>query len=263
MWGQWNEVFRQVLGYAERSLVSELREVRNLWAHQNAFTSDDTYRALDSAHRLLTAISAPEARDVDRMKQELLRIRYEEQARRESRKASVVPIEGKPSAGLRPWRQIVTPHPDVASGRYQQAEFAADLGQVHRGEGSSEYRDPREFFSRTYITDGLKGLLTNGATRLSGKGGDPIVELQTNFGGGKTHSMLALYHLFSDVPASELPGAGEVLADAEIKCPTGVRRAVLVGTALSPAQPLRLIGGGRPVNTLWGEMAYQIGGRCV
>lgn len=260
MWGQWNEVFRQVLGYAERSLVSELREVRNLWAHQNAFTSDDTYRALDSAHRLLTAISAPEARDVDRMKQELLRIRYEEQARRESRKASVVPIEGKPSAGLRPWRQIVTPHPDVASGRYQQAEFAADLGQVHRGEGSSEYRDPREFFSRTYITDGLKGLLTNGATRLSGKGGDPIVELQTNFGGGKTHSMLALYHLFSDVPASELPGAGEVLADAEIKCPTGVRRAVLVGTALSPAQPLRLIGGGRPVNTLWGEMAYQIGG---
>ncbi len=73
--------------------------------------------------------------------------------------------------------------------------------------------------------------------------------------------MLALYHLFSDVPASELPGAGEVLADAEIKCPTGSKKGCTgVGTALSPAQPLRLIGGGRPVNTLWGEMAYQIGG---
>ena len=94
------------------------------------------------------------------------------------------------TSGLKPWREIVTPHPDVASGRYQQAEFAADLGQVHRGEGTDEYKNPTEFFRRTFLTDGLKHLLVNALLRLSGKGGDPVVELQTNFGGGKTHSML-------------------------------------------------------------------------
>ena len=100
-------------------------------------------------------------------------------------------------AGLKPWREIVTPHKDVASGRYQQAEFAADLWQVHLGEGTDEYRDPVEFFRRTYLTESLKGLLVGAIHRLAGRGGDPVVQLQTNFGGGKTHSMLALYHLFS------------------------------------------------------------------
>ena len=82
-------------------------------------------------------------------------------------------------------------------GRYQQAEFAADLWQVHLGEGADEYRDPEEFFRRTYLTESLKGLLTTAVRRLAGQAGDPVVQLQTNFGGGKTHSMLALYHLFS------------------------------------------------------------------
>jgi hypothetical protein len=64
MWDQWHNVFKNILGHAERSLVSELREVRNKWAHQEAFSSDDTYRALDSAARLLTAVSATEAETI-------------------------------------------------------------------------------------------------------------------------------------------------------------------------------------------------------
>ena len=85
--------------------------------------------------------------------------------------------------------------PRVASGRYQQAEFAADLWQAHLGEGTDEYRDPVEFFRCTYLTESLKRMLTGAVQRLTGGGGDPVVQLQTNFGGGKTHSMLALYHL--------------------------------------------------------------------
>jgi predicted AAA+ superfamily ATPase len=71
-------------------------------------------------------------------------------------------------AGLPPWREVITPHPDVASGRYQQAKFAADLGQVRRGEGADEYRDPREFFDRFFLTEGLRHLLTNALRRLAG-----------------------------------------------------------------------------------------------
>src|SRR6266567_3486128 len=261
MWDQWNVVFRNVLGQAERSLVSEMREVRNKWAHQEPFSTDDAYRALDSVQRLLTAVSAADqASEVERQKQELLRIRFEEQARKEVRKAAVAPIEGQPAVGLRPWREVVTPHPDVASGLYQQAEFAADLAQVARGEGTDEYRHPREFFQRTYLTEGLRHLLTNALLRLETNAGDPVVELRTNFGGGKTHSMLALYHLVSGVPVSDLSGIEPVLQKAGVSWPPRAQRAVLVGTALSPGQA-HTKPDGTVVRTLWGDLAWQLLGK--
>jgi hypothetical protein len=183
-------------------------------------------------------------------------VRFEEQARRETKKAAVAPIEGQPTSGLKPWREVVTPHPDVASGRYQQAEFAADLGQAYRNEGADEYRNPTEFFRRTFLTDGLQHLLSGALQRLSSTGGDPVVELQTNFGGGKTHSMLALYHLFSGVAPGDLPGIEPVLQAAGVPRPPQAQRAVLVGTALSPGQVHRKPDG-TAVRTLWGELAWQ------
>lgn len=259
MWMHWNDVFKKTLGHAERSIVSELRDVRNKWAHQQSFSTDDAYRALDSMERLLTAVAADEARELANMKQELLRIRFAEQARREKRRASVAPTEGRPAPGLKPWREIMTPHPDVASGRYQQAEFAADLYQVYQGKGAPEYRDPREFFHRTFLTDGLRHLLKNALYRLNGDGGDPAIELQTNFGGGKTHSMLALYHMVGGTPAGELAGIDEVLQEVGTDWLPRANRAVLVGTALSPGDTVQKPDG-TVVRTLWGEMAWQLGG---
>ena len=114
------------------------------------------------------------------------------------KRQAALPLTGAPAPGLRPWREVIEPHPDVAAGRYAQAEFAADLGQVARGDAGDEYGDPRLFFERTYLTTGLSELLVTSLQRLAGKPeGDPVVELQTNFGGGKTHSMLALFHLVS------------------------------------------------------------------
>ncbi len=260
MWDSWHEVFRRTLGPGERSLVSELRNLRNKWAHQHAFSSDDAYRALDSAGRLLTAISAPQADEIDKMKMELLRLRFDEQVRAEKRKAAGTAIEGAGPANLKPWREVVTPHKDVASGRYQQAEFAADLWQVYLGQGTDEYRDPREFFRRTFLTDSLQRLLVGGILRLTGQGGDPVVQLQTNFGGGKTHSMLALYHLFSGTPPSELPGLEAVLREAGTDLLPPVSRVVLVGNRISPGNPVTKPDG-TSVRTLWGELAWQLGGR--
>jgi len=202
IWEAWNDVFGRTLGRAERSLVQELRDFRNKWAHQEPFSSDDADRALDSMARLLTAVSAPQADEVAKMKLELRRLIYDEQVRSEKRKVGGSLIETAATGTLKPWREVVTPHADVASGRYQQAEFAADLWQVHLGEGSAEYKEPQEFFRRTFLTESLKRLLVGGVQRISGKGGDPVVQLQTNFGGGKTHSMLALYH-FDMVPVGD------------------------------------------------------------
>jgi hypothetical protein len=235
MWNQWNTVFCRTLGLAERSLVSELREVRNRWAHNDAFTSNDAYRALDSVGRLLSAVSAPQAVEAEQMRMDLLRAQFDEQRRSEMRKASFQPTEGKPQGGLPPWREVVTPHPDVSSGRYQQAEFAADLWQVYQNEGSDEYKHPTEFYRRTFITEGLRQLLSRALSRLAGKGGDPVVELQTNFGGGKTHSMLALWHLFSGTPASELPGAEELVTEAGGSIPRGCTGLSLWARRFPPA----------------------------
>ncbi|MDP2181894.1 MAG: Swt1 family HEPN domain-containing protein [Actinomycetota bacterium] len=260
MWDAWNDVFGRTLGRAERSLVQELRDCRNKWAHQEPFSSDDADRALDSMARLLTAISATEADEVGKMKMELRRLTYDEQVRGEKRKAGGSLVEASTTGTLKPWREIVTPHADVASGGYQQAEFAADLWQVHLGEGSDEYKDPQEFFRRTYLTESLKRLLVGGVQRISGKGGDPVVQLQTNFGGGKTHSMLALYHLFSGANASELAGVDAVLAEAGVKSLPKAKCVVLVGNKISPGNPVTKPDG-TVVHTLWGELAYQLGGK--
>jgi len=258
MLGQWDEVFRYTLGPPQRSLVHEIRTVRNDWAHEQTFSTDQTYRALDSMKLLLQAISAAEqARELERQASDVLRTKFTEQARTEGRRVEAA--SGQPLAGLPPWREVITPHEDVYSGRYEQAEFAADLAQVYRGEGESEYRDPREFFRRTFLTEGLRRLLGNALRRLSGAGGDPVVELQTNFGGGKTHSMLALYHLFSGTLASDLAGVEPLLRGAGVSFAVKANRAVLVGTALSPGQ-IDTKPDGTTVRTLWGEMAWQLGG---
>jgi predicted AAA+ superfamily ATPase len=262
MWDSWNDVFRDTLGPTERGLVGEIRGHRNNWAHQNAFSGDDTDRALDSIARLLTSVSAPEADEVNKMKSELRRLIYEEQSRAERRKTNTIVLES-PVGTLKPWREVVTPHKDVASGRYQQAEFAADLWQVHIGEGTDEYRKPVEFFRRTYLTASLKSLLTGAMRRVTGGGGDPVVQLQTNFGGGKTHSMLALYHLFSGTSPGELLGVDAVLADSGVaKLPPKVTRVVLVGNKISPGNPTTKADG-TVVRTLWGELAWQLGGRAA
>lgn len=260
MWETWNEVFRKTLGFSERSLVSEIRDWRNKWAHQEPFSSDDAYRALDSAGRLLSAVSAAQADDVDKMKMELLRVRFDEQARSEKRKSASTAIESGVTGNLKPWREVVMPHADVASGRYQQAEFAADLWQVHLGEGTDEYRNPVEFFRRTYLTESLKGMLVGAVQRLTAGGGDPVVQLQTNFGGGKTHSMLALYHLFSGIAPTELAGIDEVMAAAGASRIPTARRVVLVGNKISPGNPATKPDG-TIVRTLWGELAWQLGGK--
>ncbi len=259
MWELWNDAFHDVLGQAERTLVSELRNVRNRWAHQQAFSYEDTHRALDSMERLLRAVAADrEAREIEQMRHEVLRVLFDEKRRVEERRRQRAVMEGAPQAGLAPWREVVTPHPDVASGRFTLAEFAADLAQVARGEAAPEYQDPVEFFRRTFMTGGLRELLRRAVLRLTGGAGDPVVELQTTFGGGKTHSMLAVWHLAGHPDPLELPGVEEVLREAGVSAADWrpARRAAFVGTAFSPAETH--VVNGIEVRTAWGAIAAQL-----
>ncbi len=160
---------------------------------------------------------------------------------------------------LKPWREIAEPHEDVRKGTFVQAEFAADITRVHTGTASPEYQNPALFFERTFITEGMALLLDSVVKRLAGKGGDPVIQLQTAFGGGKTHTMLAVYHLASGkVPASEMPGIPNIIDKAGVSELPRARIAVLDGIKASPNQPVQH--GSVQVHTLWGDLAWQLGG---
>lgn len=154
---------------------------------------------------------------------------------------------------LKPWREIAEPHEDVRKGTFVQAEFAADITRVHTGTASPEYQNPALFFERTFITEGMALLLDSVVKRLAGKGGDPVIQLQTAFGGGKTHTMLAVYHLASGkVPASEMPGIPNIIDKAGVSELPRARIAVLDGIKASPNSrfsmaPFRLI----PCGVIW------------
>lgn len=255
---RWEEVFRPQLGNSLRSLVFELRDTRNRWAHNAAFSPAEAYRALDSIRILLEAVDAHEADEVRQAQDEVGRIMYErERTKEEAASSNVVDA---PTKGLKPWRQVILPHDDVAAGRFNVAEFAADLELVRTGDPqtSPEYRDPIPFFERTYLTHGLRDLLRDGLRRIAGLGGQPVYNCQTNFGGGKTHSLIALYHLFSGVQAADLPPEARALVEAEVTEIPAVRRAVVVGNRFGAGE-VHVKPDGTEVNTLWGEIAWQLG----
>lgn len=112
------------------------------------------------------------------------------------------------------WWQVVIPHKDIREKSFSEAVFAADLGDVVGGTAPEEYRDPRLFFEKTYLTAGLKNLVRNVLSRLSTGKGDPVIQLQTPFGGGKTHALLTLYHLVKSFgQLTHLEQLQELLAD--------------------------------------------------
>ena len=165
-------------------------------------------------------------------------------------------MSGTPSLAyaLRPWTDVVRPHPDVASGDLALGTYAANLAAVALG-GQAEpvYRDAEAFFAATYFTPTMVELLQDVYRALGGEGGDRVVQLKTPFGGGKTHSLLALYHL-----ARSRDTAARVPELDRIPDPGAVRVCVLSGEYLDPARGRAVEG--RTIRTLCGELAYQVGG---
>jgi hypothetical protein len=152
---------------------------------------------------------------------------------------------------LQNWWEIVTPHKDIINGHFDESIFAADLGNVLENNAPIEYLDAATFYEKTFLTKGLKDLLVSVAKKTSGKGGgQSVIQLQTPFGGGKTHSLLALYHLFNaETKLSHVKPIQAILKAANLTQVPKVRVAAFIGThanALTDKTP-------------WGEIAEQLG----
>ena len=253
-----------------RSAIGIITEARNQVSHPGTKDIDPSY-ALSRLHDIadvLGQINAPEQkREVESIRDKLL-----------TRAAPTVDTKPKlprrKAADLKSWRDVIRPNTDVIEGSFRKSEFAADLQEVFEGRAKTpEYGETEIFFNQTYITPGLRELLVNTLKRLGGKGGNPVIQLKTGFGGGKTHSLIALYHLVTGINIlRELPTKSEYArlqkeiedifeeAEWEHKAPLNANVSVLVGTYLSTTDADETKQG-NPLNTLWGMMADQLGGQ--
>jgi len=156
---------------------------------------------------------------------------------------------------MKAWREVMVPHADIRKGQFDEAVFAADLSDVVAGRGPQEYRDARTFFAKTCPTAGLQKVLLTVLGRLTGTHpGEGVIQIQTPFGGGKTHSLIALYHAVCHPEATgrlmgEVSPELERTLEALRQMSPAPRVAVFVGTAfdaLGPTAP-------------WGDIARQLG----
>ena len=155
----------------------------------------------------------------------------------------------------KPWPLVATPHDDVQSGRFDLAQFAANLGAVDANDPGcpAVYRDPAAFFAATWPTAALRELLRHVCAVLSGGQGDRVLQLRTPFGGGKTHTLIALLHLLRSRGALHSRG----LVESNWPDPGDVRVVVLPCLDLSAAAG-REVGDGVHLRTLWGELAWRL-----
>jgi hypothetical protein len=151
---------------------------------------------------------------------------------------------------MRAWYEVIKPRADILSGELNEAIFAANLADVLQGRAPLEYRDPAHFFQQTYPTRGLINLLATVAKRLASGVGDSVIQLQTPFGGGKTHALISLYHLFRHgMQYRDAALVCQSLERAGLDALPEVRIACFVG---EDADPLK-------GKTPWGALAEQLG----
>ena len=281
----WREVFQGSTG-GERQVGHRMHVIavgRNQVAHPDAQDVDifSTIEHLSSIRAVLFAIRAQDEANKINEIINAYPIQVESSGENgniaEPTKATVPDVSREPPTksknGVRPWREVIAPHPDVISSDLTNDTFAADLKVVaEAATGYDEYTDPVEFFNRSYLTPGLKDLMVNTMKRTNGLGGSPVIQMKSGFGGGKTHSLIALFHLvksgvrLANDDARLVPQARGALQ--EVFDTVGILQsetasakvAVISGTDRSVSEWTRSEDGTR-LNTLWGYMAYELGGQ--
>ncbi len=286
----WPQVFRPVMKPGDRTNLSIAFEARNATSHAaGAIEPMQAVIYLSGVQNLARAIGARAVADaIGTLLTEQMADVHAAQAEpaeppigAPAATAQVVPSSpARPKLGVRApaarslfpedngrlpgWRDVAPPHPDVLSPAITAFDFAADLASVVDGRAPPAYQDAREFFGGTYLTQGLKAVLQRALRRLAVQGGEPVIGLQTGFGGGKTHTMLALYHLANTPEARTLPGLEPLFAEMGLeRLACGGRVYVFVGSADGTDLKVGETASGRRINTIWGALAHRLGGETA
>lgn len=245
-------------GFEFKAIQLHLQKVanaRNEWAHPRSgdMLQDDVAEALRAMVKILQPTGRPEAEKVNDLWKRLTGV---EDAATPGPAPETKTVAPAPSGALPYWWQVTEPWDGFQNPtKIDESLFAASLGAVAAGAAREEYQDPEKFFQHTYFTVDLKRTIADVVSRMQGGDGASVTEMQTPFGGGKTHALITLYHLVKDPQKSlAVPGVREALGDLSV--PSGARIAVFDGTEYAAEATIKE--DGTSVSTLWGEIAYQL-----
>ena len=241
-----------------QSWLIQVAEARNGWAHPRSgdVLGDEAAHALYAMVQLLSAADLTEAEEVDRLRKSILGI-PPMPVQAEEGPVEVSAVRPARQGTLPFWWEVCTPREGFRDPAHiDESLFAATLGGVFAGSARDEYLDPVRFLSHTYFTKNLAQMVRDIVSRMSGGAGPAVTEVQTPFGGGKTHALLTLYHLINSREAALIiPGVMEALGSLRI--PTGARVLVFDGQEMG-TEPI-LKEDGASVRSLWGALAHQVG----
>jgi hypothetical protein len=242
--------YNQTLAYLE-----QVRVARNQFAHPPSgdIAADDAIYYLRAAGEVLRMAKLPEAAEVETLRQGLIQAAPTAERAARGKPAPVSPAkEGE----LPFWWQRAAPHPAFQNpNAIDDALFAATLGAVHAGAAREEFQDPEIFLGQTFFTANLEQLVRDVASRLQGGPGAPVTELQTPFGGGKTHALLTIYHLAKD-PAKAWSVATVHETFGGLRFPENTRVIAFDGNERGVEPSVKELG--ESTQTLWGEVAWQV-----
>lgn len=247
---KYKDLIKKDFGKDHNKLASRLEtiyDVRNKLAHFQSIKPDEFSEVFIHMKNIAHSLNLVE------LGQELEQL---QEAR------GVVPEKREVSAGLQPWFRVVTPHSDIRQGRLDESVFAANLAEVALGHGREIYNNPVVFFSKTYFTAGLKSVARTVIKGLNGQedAENRVISLQTGFGGGKTHTLISLYHICRwGKSATQSQYAAELLSFTGQPQFENANIAVFTNTTNDPANG-RQVSEGFTIQTIWGELAYQLGG---
>ena len=234
--------------------LGEITEVRNKIAHyDNSLDEDEATKAWIHMRMIARTIKMGE------LENELKSL----QIGSIQKEAPISKTTSKKGNNSQSWFLTVTPHLDIRQGRLDESVFAANLAEVAMGNGREIYNNPVVFFSKTYFTAGLRNVAKTVINGLNGNedSENRVISLQTGFGGGKTHTLISLYHICKwgrkakqSVETKEL-----LLYTGEPNFETA-NIAVFTNTTTDAANG-RVTSDGITIQTIWGELAYQLGGK--
>lgn len=239
--------------------LSEVNDVRNKIAHyRDEVDADEAEKAWIHLKTIARAIGQP------MLEADLQRLRSlppEPVA-----ELAATPTPAAHVGGPRPWFEVVKPQLDIQQGRLDESVFAANVAEVALGNGRELYRNADIFFSKTYFTQGLRTVARRVVEGLNG-GADAqnrVVSLQTGFGGGKTHTLISLWHLAKSGERLRAEVANELLAASALQLPLlpnfKEAQVAVFTNATNDVAAGREVLGGPHLRTLWGELAWQLGG---
>lgn len=237
------------------SRLDDIVAIRNKIAHFDPIETDEATKAWIQMKEISKILKMTE------LEAEIVKLREGKTEEKTEGKAAKKTTGGT----AMPWFRVVTPHLDIKQGNLDESVFAANLSEVALGVGREIYGNSALFFSKTFFTAGLKNIARTVIKGLNGKedAENRVISLQTGFGGGKTHTLISLYHLCKmGVKAAESNEVSELVSFTGKPEFEQANIAVFTNKTNDPANGRETTDGVK-IRTLWGELAYQLGGKSA